>query len=330
MSYARTRMHPRSRISTLVALVAAMHATALSAPGLAFAEARPRGAATAQPLPKDLIQRGQRLFDDQQYEESIQMLSAALVRPGNTKEQRIEIHRLLALNYITLGRREEAEGAVRGLLSLSPGYELPPRESPRFRERFAEVRAKWEAEGRPGLVKETEPPPAPVTMQHSSPSQIEAGAELVLLARLDDPGKRAAEVKLYFRSGSRGRFTEQVASRDGASVRATIPPSAVKPPLVEYYFEGRDKAGLPVVSRGDSTAPLRVAVPEPSKPWLLPVAIGGGVLGVAAIVGGLALAGVFKRSSGSPPGPGGGTPPVGTTNPQPGPGTSRVVVSIGE
>jgi hypothetical protein len=51
---------------------------------------------------------------------------------------------------------------------------------------------------------------------------------------------------------------------------------------------------------------LRIVVPEPSKGWVLPVAIGGGVLGAAAIVGILALAGVFKSSSSTPPPPGGG------------------------
>src|SRR5580658_7662034 len=40
--------------------------------------------ALAQPAPKDLIQRGHELFDDQRYEESIQTLSGALVRPSNT------------------------------------------------------------------------------------------------------------------------------------------------------------------------------------------------------------------------------------------------------
>ena len=68
---------------------------------------------------------GSALFDDQQYEESIQTLSGVLVRPNNTKAQKIEIYRLLALNYITLTHKEEAEGAVRGLLALEPTYALP-------------------------------------------------------------------------------------------------------------------------------------------------------------------------------------------------------------
>ena len=125
-------------------------------------------------------------------------------------------------------------------------------------------------------------------------------------------------MKLFYRVGSKGDFTEARAQVDNGSVQAQIPASAVKPPVVDYYFEVLDGAGNVIASRGDASAPLRIAVPEGGKGWVLPVAIGGGVLGAAAIVGVLALAGVFKSSGG-----GGG----GTTG---GKGMSTVSVSVGE
>jgi hypothetical protein len=70
---------------------------------------------------------------------------------------------------------------------------------------------------------------------------------------------------------------------------------------MDYYFEVLDGGGNVIASRGDAQAPLRVAVPEKGNGWVLPVAIGGSILGAAAIVGALALAGVFKGSSSSPP-----------------------------
>jgi hypothetical protein len=324
-------MFRRTRLAAPVALLAALHsasfaggvtlAAMLTDSRPAFAQPKPSGVAKPQ---QDLIARGLALFEDQQYEESIQTLSAALVRPNNTKPQKIEIYRLLALNYITLNRKEEAESAVRGLLAIEPSYALPASESPRFRDFFATVRQKWEAEGRPGLAKETEPPPAPVTMKHASPSQVEPSSQINLTAQIDDPGRRIVEVKLFYRAGSHGKFEEVTASVEDGAVRASIPASAVKPPLVEYYFQGVDKGALPIVSRGDATAPLRIAVPEANKGWVLPVAIGGGVLGAAAIVGVLALAGVFKGSSGGSKTPG--------TGPDPGPagGNASVNVNIGE
>lgn len=317
------------RFGAWISLVACLHTFVLATP--AFAQVGPPrapvkaqsapGKPSAKPVapaqPQDLIQKGQSQFEEQQYEESIQTLSAALLRPSNTPAQKVEIYRLLALNYITLGRKDEAENAVRGLLVQQPDYEIPAKESPRFRDFFAQARAKWEAEGRPGIVKE-EPTQKPVVLKHGSPTQVDPGTTIELRGKLDDPDGRTGSVKLFYRSGgSKGDFTEARADVDGASVRASIPGSAIKPPVVDYYFEVMDGGGAVIASRGDASSPLRIAVPESSgKGWVLPVAIGGSVLGAAAIVGVLALAGVFKSSSS-----GGGST---------GPGTSTVSVSVGE
>ena len=311
----RVDAEPRTsrRLATAVAIVCNLHIIGLSS-APAFAQDTPQAGAPAR---QDLIGRGRALFEDQQYEESIQTLSAALMRPNNTKEQRIEIYRLLALDYITLNRNEESESAVRGLLALEPAYMLPSSESPRFRDFFAATKQKWDDEGRPGLVKESQAPPLPVTMAHASPSQVEPSTSIPLTAKLDDPQHRVQRVRLFFRAGSKGKFEEMDAPLEGRTARATIPASAVKPPLVEYYFEGLDKGGLPILARGDAGAPLRVAVPEPTRGWVLPVAVGGGLLGAAAIVGGLALAGVFKRGSNGAGGP-------------MGPRNATVSVSVGE
>jgi hypothetical protein len=268
----------------------------LAAEGPALAQPRPSG---AQPS-KDLVQRGRELFEDQQYQESIQTLSGALVRPDNTPDQKLEILRLLALDHITLGHAEEAENVVRALLSLQPGYELPKTESPRFRDFFAAVRARWEAAGRPGLVTDQGALRA-VSLKHTSPSDAAPGSEVPLVASLDDPGHRAAAVQLFYRTGSHGAFTAtaaQLSAADG-DVRATLPSSAVHAPYVAYYLLVTDAQGLPLASRGDADAPLRIPVPEPASGWVLPVAIGGGVVGAAGIVlGSLALAGAFKSSGG--------------------------------
>ena len=319
---------------------ACLHMITLATPAFAQAEQKsaqaqapmigPQKAQSAKPSkpaqPIDLIQKGQAQFEEQQYEESIQTLSAALLRPSNSQAQKVEIYRLLALNYITLGRKDEAENAVRGLLVQQPDYEIPAKESPRFRDFFAQARTKWEAEGRPGIAKE-EPTQKPVVLKHGSPTQVDPGTNVELRARLDDPDGRVGSVKLYYRSGSKGDFTEAMAQVEAASaqgqgsVHATIPGASIKPPVVDYYFEVLDGSGSVIASRGDASSPLRIAVPESSgKGWVLPVAIGGSVLGAAAIVGVLALAGVFKSSS-SGAGPGGTTP---------GRPTSTVSVSIGE
>lgn len=298
------------RLGRFLSAIACAQMLALSSPALA----QNKKPETTAPAPReDLIAKGQALFDDQQYEESIQALSAALLRPNNTPQQKVEIYRLLALNYITLGREEEADSAVRGLLVAKPDYRLPAAESPRFREFFAKSRERWEAEGRPGLVEET-PEQKPVVLRHGAPSQADPGQSIDLHAKLEDPDGRTGSVKLWYRAGSKGDFEGAFADVDDGSVRAQIPGSAVKPPVMDYYFEVLDGGGNVIATRGDAQSPLRIAVPERSSGWVLPLAIGGGILGAAAIVGGLALAGVFKSSSS-----GGGSP-----------GTSNVSINIGD
>jgi tetratricopeptide (TPR) repeat protein len=282
-----------------LALFAALHMVVLSTASPSFAQSRPAAAPATR---EDLVQRGQRLFDEQQYEDSIQVLSAALVRPSNTKDQKIEILRLLALDDITLGKKEEAEAYFRALLALSPDYELSSKESPRFRDFFKSTKEKWIADGRPGVVKESEPLPVPVTMQHNSPSQVDPHTQIDLTVKLDDPTNRVDTLKLFYRAGTKDKYTEVLATMDEGSARASIPPIAVKPPFIEYYFLGYDKNNVPIVSRGDVSAPLRIAVPEPSKGWVLPAAIGGGALVVAAaIVGGILIFGKSSSSGGGGP-----------------------------
>ena len=274
-----------------LALAVACHAALLSgtAPwseGAAWAQSK--GGVSS------LILKGSELFDDQQYEESIQTLSAALVRPGTSQQDKIEIYRLLAYNYITLKRTEEADAAVRGIFVLDESFKLPNTESPRFRDFFEATRTKWEAEGKPG--KSSGEPGAgekPIKMVHSSPAQVEPNTTIKLTGTIEDPDSKVRGVQLNYRTGAKGKFVTAVGAYSMGSFRAQIPSSAVKPPLVEYYLEAIDKGGLPLASRGDATTPLRIAVPEPqsgsvfTSPWFwIPVGlvVVGGAVATALII----------------------------------------------
>jgi hypothetical protein len=241
----------------------------------------------------ELIQRGRDLFEDQQYELSIQTLSGALVRPDSTKEQRLETYCLLAKDHITLGNNEEAEAFVRALLALRPDYELPEQESPRFRDFFSAVQKKWADEGRPGTERA---PAKPVTLRHRSPTEAPKESGMILTAQIDDPDHRVARVKLFFRTGTSGKFSEETTQYNAkmGSVRGIFPERAIRPPFVSYYLLAADENGVPVASCGDAEAPLRIIVPEEGGKWVVPVAIGGGVVVVAGLVlGALALGGSF-------------------------------------
>jgi len=273
------------RLAATLALTAACHSAFVATPTLAFAQAAAKG---DKATVTSLIQRGSALFDDAEYEESIQTLSAALLRPGTSKQEKIEIYRLLAYNYIVLKRADEADAAVRGLLVLDETYSLPPTESPRFKDFFKSTREKWEAEGKPGREKvDSVAVEKPIRIMHTSPAQVPPGTLIKLTGRVEDPDARVRAMQLAYRTGAEGKFVLVPASFTLGEFRAQIPSDAVKPPLVEYYLQAIDKGGLPLTSRGDAATPLRIAVPASQKggvltsPWFwVPVGlavVGGGV-----------------------------------------------------
>jgi len=273
------------RLAAMLALTAACHsAIVVVTPTAAFAQpAAKQGKASTSTL----IQRGSELFDDAEYEESIQTLSAALLRPGTSKQEKIEIYRLLAYNYIVLKRMDEADAAVRGLLVLDESYSLAATESPRFRDFFKATREKWESEGKPGRENLDAPAEKPIRILHTSPAQVPPGTGIKLSGRVEDPDGKVRGVQLAYRAGAEGKFVLVTASFTLGEFRAQIPSDSVKPPLIEYYLQAVDKGGLPLTSRGDAATPLRIAVPASQKggvlssPWFwVPVGlavVGGGV-----------------------------------------------------
>lgn len=257
--------------------------------------------AWAQPKPSNgktdtgaLVQKAQDLFDDQRYEESIQTLSAALLRPGALPETRIEIYRLLAYNYITLGRNEEADGAVRGLLVQKEDFELSKKESPRFRDFFAKARASWEADGKPGKDEGGGAKALPsVTIKHTPAVQVDPDAVVKIEGTVEDPNTAVAEVQLFYRTSGADKFASKPLVYSMGSFRGQLPQNIVQPPLCEYYLLAVDAKGLPLASRGDADTPVRIAVREPESdsifvsPWFwipVGVVVVGGVIATAIIV----------------------------------------------
>jgi hypothetical protein len=276
------------------------------------ASAQPAKAAPAKPSSTSaLVERAQSMFDDQRYEESIQTLSGALVRPGNSTEEKSSVLKLLAFNYIAMGRTEEADAAVRAIYVNEETYELPKGESPRFRDFFKKTKEAWEAEGKPGKPQggSTGPSESTIKITHSPPAQADAGSTVKIDGKVDDPDGRVEKVQLSVKSGPKGKFQEKPLIYSMGAFRGEIQSASVQPPLVEYYILALDKDGLPLASRGDADAPLRIAVPQTGKAWYvhpafwIPVSI--------TVVAGAVLTGVLVATQG-------------------GSSTSSVKVSVGE
>jgi len=289
------RPGPAFRLAARITLAAACHAAVLGGP-VAQRSALAQPPAKGKSVTTTLIQRGSALFDDQAYEESIQTLSAALVRPGASEVEKIELYRLLAYNFIILKRPDEADASVRGILVVDESFSLPPTESPRFRDFFAAAKRKWVDEGKPGKAAVGNAPALekPIKMTHTSPPEIPAGSAIKLSGTLEDPDSRVRGVQLAYRTGASGKFITGAATYTLGEFRATIPGLAVKPPLMEYYLTATDKGGLPLSSRGDAATPLRIVVPNEGgavrSPFLwVPVGL--------TVAGGAVLAAFFLTRS---------------------------------
>jgi tetratricopeptide (TPR) repeat protein len=237
-----------------------------------------------------LVQTGRSQYDNLQFEESIQTLSAAIIRRGNTPAQEVAIYELLGLSYLALSRDEEAEGAFRLVLARDPEHHLDAGTAPRVVEFYNRVSTRWVAEGRPGAPQTNTPARTerPVTIEHRSPAQQDHDTPLELTATLVDPDRRSAGLVLAWRAGSRGLFHRVDTQNRGGTYSATVPAGDVRPPAVEYYLEAVDQNHIAVAARGDAFAPLRVVVPETQSPsiftrwWFW---TGAGVVLAGAVVG---------------------------------------------
>lgn len=237
-----------------------------------------------------LVQTGRSQYDNLQFEEAIQTLSAAIIRRGNTPAQEVAIYEVLGLSYLALSRDEEAEGAFRLLLARAPEHTLSAGTAPRVLEFYNRTRARWIADGRPGAPQIDTPARVerPVTIEHRSPAQQEHDTALELSATLVDPDRRSAGLVLAWRTGNRGLFHRVDAQNRGGTYSATVPAGEVRPPAVEYYLEAVDQNHIAVAARGDAFAPLRVVVPETQSPsiftrwWFW---TGAGVVLAGAVVG---------------------------------------------
>lgn len=120
-----------------------------------------------------LVTAGRTQYDNLQFEEAIQTLSAALIRRGNTPAQEVAIYELLGLSYLALSRDEEADGAFRLLFVRDASHALATGTAPRVVEFYNRARERWISEGRPGAAQTNAPPPVerPVTIEHRSPAQ---------------------------------------------------------------------------------------------------------------------------------------------------------------
>lgn len=251
---------------------------------------------------KDLIQKGQDLFDEQRYEESIQTLSAVVARKDIPEKTRISALKLMAYNHIVLGNLGQARGVVWSIYAEDEDYELGEDESPRFRDFFVKHKKSWIKAGRPGKAKATEV--VNVKIKHAPPAEAESGLAISLSGVVEDPDAKVSQMRVYYRTGQDGKFEFSPVKFTMRKFTVDIPADFVAPPTVEYYIEALDGNGVPVATKGDAEAPLRVRIPGDEEGGALTsaalwVPLGVGVAVAVAVTIGLVVGGVFTSGSDS-------------------------------
>jgi hypothetical protein len=244
-----------------------------------------------------LIEQGLKQYNDLEYETSINSLSAALVMPGSSDEQKILIYQYLGLNYLVLGREAEAAGAFRGLLVIDENWSFDPvTTSPKVVEFFTKVKQKWIADGKPGREKLVQK--KVVNIIHKIPGEGSPGQDLNLKIEIENPQKIPLKIIVAYKSAADEKFSETMATMKGYSdeektrvlYMVTIPGESVKDISVDYYINVEDTQGNLLGSKGDENVPLRIPVASEDKKKRKKRALLGGLLGG---LGGAAVIGII-------------------------------------
>ncbi len=255
-----------------------------------------------------LIAQGIQEYDDLMYEESVNTLSAALMRQGNTIEQQVEIYKYLGLNYMLLDKPDEAGGAFRKLLCIDEDWSFDTTTtSPKILTFFNSVKQTWIEEGKPGKAGPVEGPK--VSIGHKVPDMGIKGEPIHLQITVEDPSLVVAGLFVFYKT-TEGflavKATPSVLPTTSTVYMATLPGDIVAPPAVDYYMQAQDAKGQVLAVRGDADAPLRVTVPSKeggsvAKKWWFWTIIGVAVAGTAGGVAGGVIAAKKKGGSSTDP-----------------------------
>ena len=247
------------------------------------------------------LERGQKLFDDQDYAGAMQLLGPITRDARATRAQRLRALELIALGEFIRNDQGAARATFERILDIDPGYQLrDPSGSPKVRAFFDDLKKQLI----PGYD-----PNAGADLEHAAPTAGTAGKPVEIEARATR-GNVFDVIVATRRRGELAYKLVQAAPRGGGRWHARIvsEPSG-KPYVLEYYVEARDAGGAAIGRVASPDQPLEIAlaagaISETTRPWYSRWYVIAGAAVVAAGVTGIAF--VATR------GPGPGTLPPGS------------------
>lgn len=246
------------------------------------------GVAIADPqVIETYLDRGAKLYEDQEYAAAIQALGPVTRDVRATRAQRLRALELIAIAQLITRDEGGARATFERILDIDPGYQLRDASgSPKVRAFFDALKAQLV----PGFDTN-----AGADLEHAAPTAGTAGHAIELEVRATRGGERVFEIAVATRR--RGELAYQIAPaapRGGGKWRARFTPApASKPYVLEYYLEARDAGGAAVARVGAPDAPLEIALaaggPDGKRPWFARWYVIAGAAVVAAGVTAIAV-----------------------------------------
>mgnify|MGYP000137021643 CR=1 FL=1 len=225
------------------------------------------------------LQQAQKKYKELDYQPMPGLLAEALLQPGLSPADYVEIYRLQGFTYTVLGDVQKARDAYLKLLIIDPGHQLEKGVSPRFRGAFEETKKDFETRGA-------------VTLTHVQPVVSGPSDGFDVEYRLHDEFGRVAAGAARVRAivgGREGGFVnvalQSAGPRTGDRVfrgrlpdpTASIPGERPSGYFLEYEAAFTNPVGAPVTVGGAVTswkltvgdpnaAPAVVAAPPPAAP----------------------------------------------------------------
>lgn len=244
------------------------------------------------------VARCRQLESEFDYKAMVTECSVAAADPGNTREERIELYRLLGFAHTALGDEPTAEVWYLRVLLLDPAHELPPEVSPKFREGFAKAVKVFLRDGKVTVSHAPPTPPervtretplVPVSFEITDKLGRVSSARVEVRALIDgEAGAPATRELRREPAGEPGRYRFFGELPDPARAAGGAAPHSYQ---LEYQLVLLNSVGdtvAPAPAFGPQTIPLAgEGAGEGLDPLLLVVGAGavGGVLLAGAAVG---------------------------------------------
>ncbi|HEV7557130.1 MAG TPA: hypothetical protein VGO00_16800 [Kofleriaceae bacterium] len=198
------------------------------------------------------LERGHKLFDDQEYAGAIQTLTPVTRDARATRAQRLRALELIALAEFIRGDQGGARATFERILDIDPGYQLRDTSgSPKVREFFDELKRALI----PGFD-----PRAGADLEHAAPTAGTAGGTI----EIDVRATRGNVFDIVLATRRRGELSYRsipATPRGDNRWRARITPDpSSKPYVLEYYVEARDAGGASIARIAAPDAPLEIAL----------------------------------------------------------------------